>query len=367
MQIRTFKASTVNEALAQVRKELGEDALILGNRKVTVSPMETYVEVTAAAEPDRGEPLIAKPAPVDGLDLHSRNDIEEIKSFLSMLISSKDYYSKLQMQQPLAEVYHSLIVRGLDEKHCYVLLNDVLSAMKMECLDKRRVMEGFCRKLLEKINFSRPFHDLPPNIGAPHTFTFVGPTGVGKTTSLAKLAAFLKIKRNLEVGIISVDTYRIGAVNQLGTYADILNIPFLVVQTNAELRNARMQFGHHDVVLVDTSGKNFINPDHIKDLQAVFGNMDDIRHFLVLSATVKDSDLKQTIIHFHPMNIHSFIFTKIDETLSIGSIINQLLRFPYPVSYLGTGQQVPEDIELATPKRLLTFLFPAKKGRNGKE
>ncbi|GKT07368.1 hypothetical protein [Desulforhabdus sp. TSK] len=367
MQIRTFKAATVNEALAQVRRELGADALILGNKKVTLSPTETLVEVTAAIESQNEDTTLSTAAPVPGLDLQARNDIQEIKSFLSMLISSKDYFSKLQMHQPLAEVYHSLILRGLDEKHCYVLLKRVLNDMNGEVLDKPKVMEEFCRRLLEKINFSRPFDAVASMRDFPLTFTFVGPTGVGKTTSLAKLAAYLKIKRKLEVGIISVDTYRIGAVNQLSTYAEILDVPFTVVQSHSELRKARNQFDGHDVLLIDTSGKNFINREHIKDLQAVFEGMDEIHHFLVLSATVKDGDLKQTILHFDPMNIHSLIFTKIDETLSIGSMVNQLLRFPHPISYLGTGQQVPEDIEVATPKRLLTFLFPARKGQNGKE
>jgi len=391
MQVRTFRAQTINQALELVKRELGEDALILGNKKVSVSPEETWVEVTAAVDPnppraahrkgfgageegaERGEKEggpepTASDALVPGLDARAVQELQEIKGFLSLLISSKDYFHKLQMQEPVAEIYHSLIVRGLDEKHCYVLLKDAVSNLDpAEAGDRFRIAEAFCRQLLNRIKFARPFQSLSPAGGLPPTFTFVGPTGVGKTTSLAKLAAYLKIKRQLDVGIISVDTYRIGAVDQLRTYAGILDVSLEVVQDSEGFRLARERLRRRDVLLVDTSGKNFLHRKSIRDLQEIFADYDDINHFLVLSATVKDGDLRQTIAHFQPMNIHSFIFTKIDETLSIGSIINQLIRFSHPISYLGTGQQVPEDIELASPKRLLSFLLPARNDDNGKD
>ncbi len=364
MQVKTYRAPTINRALELVKSELGEDALILGNKKVSVSPTENYVEVMAAIDPGNPDPLPSQPAP--GLDVQAQQDLQEIKSFLSLLISSKDYFSRLQMQEPLAEVYHSLLIRGLDEKHCYVLLKNALTQAEDTALAKRQVVESFCRELLARIKFARPFHNLTPTASDPCTFSFLGPTGVGKTTSLAKLAAYLKIKRSLEVGIISIDNYRIGAASQLSTYSEILDIPFQVVQSTVEFQHARQQFKHHDVVLVDTSGRNYLRRSHVHELKELFGKNKNLHHFLVLSATAKDNDLKQTILHFDPIPLHSLIFTKVDETLTIGSVINQLLRFSCPVSYLGTGQQVPEDMELASPRRLLSFLFPSKNGDSGK-
>ncbi len=360
MQVKTYRARTVNMALELVKNELGEDALILGSKKISVSPTESYVEVTAAIDPGNPEPLSSQP-PV-GLDRQAHRDLKEIKSFLSFLISSKDYFSKLQMQEPLAEIYHHLLVRGLDEKHCYVLLKKALSHSGEISLARRQVVESFCRELIARIKFARPFQSLSHSSKDPCTFTFLGPTGVGKTTSLAKIAAYLKIKRSLDVGIISLDTYRIGAVSQLRTYADILSIPLELAQSESEFQMAREKVRHHDVVLVDTSGRNFLKPSHVEGLARLFEKSDNLNHFLVLSATAKDNDLRRTIVQFKPISLHSLIFTKIDETLTIGSVINQLLRFPYPVSYLGTGQQVPEDMELATPRRLLSFLFPSSNG-----
>ena len=118
---------------------------------------------------------------------------------------------------------------------------------------------------------------------------------------------------------------------------------------------------------MDTIGKNYLQKDRIGDLQAIFADTPGVSHLLVLSATAKDVDLRQTIQHFQSVNIQSLIFTKVDETLTHGCMINQLLRFPHAVSYFGTGQRVPEDIETATQKRLLMFLFPSGNGSGGKE
>jgi flagellar biosynthesis protein FlhF len=357
MQIRTFRAATVNEALQLVKKELGPDAVILKNERVTISPTKSYVEIMAATEPGLGDEAPGKE--VAAADLRVCDDIKEIKSLLSMLISSKDYFTQLQIQQPLAEIYHSLLARGLDEKQTFLLLKKTLSESQEKTFKKKDIIKAFCRQLLSKVTLINPFRN--EFLAKSKLFTFLGPTGVGKTTTLAKLAAHLKIKRQLDVGVISLDTYRIGAVDQLQHYAEILNVPMLVAQNAADLANAKDRFRNYDVVLVDTIGKNFLHRKHISELQAILNGDNDAQHLLVLSATAKDEDLRQTLRHFAPIKIRSLIFTKIDETLSPGNLLNQLLRFSYPLSYLGTGQCVPEDIVLASHKNLISFLFPAER------
>ncbi|MGV8074054.1 MAG: AAA family ATPase [Syntrophobacteraceae bacterium] len=357
MQVRAFRASTISQALDLVRKELGQDAIILGNKKVAVSGSESVVEVTAAVEVEPS----AAPAPPNP-DKMIQGEIQEIKSLLSMLISSKDYFAQLQLEEPIAEIYHGLLSRGLDEKHTFLFLKKALQQLDKDSANKQQIVEAFCRQVLEKVKVARPFSNNSQFNASGRTFTFVGPTGVGKTTTLAKLAAYLKIKRQFEIGVISIDTYRIGAVDQLQTYTKILGIPMIVAQGSKELKNARRRFRNLDVILVDTIGKNFLRRNHIQDLQDAFADCEDVHHFLVVSATAKDADLKQTIHHFRSMKIHSLIFTKVDETLSHGCMINQLVRFPHAVSYLGTGQRVPEDIETASQKRLLSYLFPQANG-----
>jgi flagellar biosynthesis protein FlhF len=363
MQIRTFQAATMNEAVQRVKKELGPDAVILGNRKITVSPSQTLIEITAAIEPEQKPFSPASPAPSG--DVQVQEDLHEIKGLLSMLISSKGYFSQLQLQEPLAQIYHNLLMRGLDEKHTFIALKKTVARMKGTDLERKRIIAGFCQQLLEKITVATPFRDIAA--AKPEVFTFVGPTGVGKTTTLAKLAAYLKIKRGLEVGIVSVDTYRIGAVDQLQTYAEILDVPLLVAQSSAEVQESIHKFRRTDVVLVDTVGKNFLQRDHVANMQETFAGCGQLQHFLVVSAAAKDEDLRQTIRQFRSFGIHSLIFTKIDETLTPGSMINQLLRFPFPVSYVGTGQRVPEDLEPASRKLLLELLFPLEKTTQERE
>jgi len=354
MQVRTFRAPTISQALELVKKELGPDAIILSNKKVTPAVGKPQVEVMAAVDKETGKPDGngggARPA---GQEIH--NELKEIKGFLSMLISSKGYWTQLQMEEPLAEIYHGLLVRGLDEKYTYMLLKDIVGQLEDARLGKRELLT-FCRRLLDRIDIARPFEQFPT--AAAHCFTFVGPTGVGKTTTLAKLAALLKVRYKLTVGVISIDTYRIGAVDQLKTYTDILELPFQVVQNHDDLQRARQHFGDYDVVLIDTIGKNYLDRQHIEDLLAVFEADGGYHHFLVLSATAKDEDLAQTIKNFSALKTDSLIFTKVDETLNHGSMLNQLLRFRRPLSYLGTGQRVPEDLLAPSRKQMLSLLFP---------
>ncbi len=355
MQVKSFTASTMEKALARVKKELGPEAIILSTRKVAGGPGETWFEVSAARE-QMFSPTEAKPAEAGG-SAEMINELQEIKGFLSLLISSRDQLTQLRANQPLAELYHSLLVRGLDEKQLFILLSKAAADLNGEPADKARIFNAFCKRLVPKLSCARPFQ-VVSNASGPAVYTFLGPTGVGKTTTLAKLAAHLKIKRKIELGVISLDTYRIGAVEQLKTYAQILEIPFCVAQSKSELRSALDDFSHCDAVMVDTTGRNYLHRDHVRHLHSLFENARKFSHFLVLSATAKDEDMRQTIVHFREMDINSLIFTKLDETVHHGCIVNQLVRFNYPVSYLGTGQRVPEDIEPATQKRLLSFLLP---------
>ena len=354
MQVKTFRAPTMEKVLALVKKELGPDAIILSSKKTAAGSGDSGFEVSAARD--------QQPAPAVSTDGEAsaelRNDIQEIKSFLSLLISSKDQLVQIQENQPLAELYHSLLVRGFDEKQVFILLSKAVSDLNGDPVDRRRIFDAFCKRFLAKISCARPLRGISSSSG-PGVFTFLGPTGVGKTTTLAKLAAYLKIKRQIELGIISLDTYRIGAVDQLQTYANILEVPFSVAQSKAELTGALKDLRHCDAVLVDTTGRNYLNREQVEHLQSLFDRAQRFSHFLILSATAKDEDLKQTILHFRQMDINSLIFTKLDETVHHGCLLNQLLRFNYPISYMGTGQRVPEDIEPATQKRLLSFLLPA--------
>lgn len=188
----------------------------------------------------------------------------------------------------------------------------------------------------------------------------VGPTGVGKTTTIAKLASMYTLYKGKKVGLITLDTYRIGAVEQLRTYAEILNIPFEVVISNNDVKGALEKMQNCDIVLVDTTGrssKNFMQISEVKNLVKEF-NPDSIH--LVLSMATKDKDIKSIIENYSILNYQSIILTKVDETDTYGSIVNALYHSRVPLAYICTGQDVPDDIEVPSENKIYDFVLGDK-------
>ncbi|MEJ5363760.1 MAG: hypothetical protein WHS86_01535 [Desulfosoma sp.] len=363
MQVKTFVAPTMPQALEWVRRELGPDAVLLGTRKVKSPEGTSCVEITAAV--DRGTPadLPGKPAPNASPpppeDPTVQEQLEDIRGMLSLLLSAKDAFMRLHGQKAVSDLFQHLLLRGLNEKTAFTLLENILSACPKEGPTKSQLLDALSRQLNDRVGLTDPFARVDEGVGgSPRLYVFLGPTGVGKTTTLAKIAAYLKLKKKVPVGLISLDTYRIGALDQLKTYADILDVPLKVAQTRLELVSAREALKDCPVVLVDTTGRNYLSGSSIQDLQEIFRDVDGVSHFLVLSATAKDEDVRHVIQRFRPLGPESLIFTKIDETLTPGTILNPVFRFAYPLSYFGVGQRVPEDLVRATHKRILGFFFP---------
>jgi flagellar biosynthesis protein FlhF len=183
-----------------------------------------------------------------------------------------------------------------------------------------------------------------------------GPTGVGKTTTIAKLAAEQLFKQGRKVGLITSDTYRISAVEQLRTYAAILNIPLEVVQSPGDLQRALFRLESCDLVLMDTAGRNYRNEMLVAELQSLLAKELKSETFLVLSMTSKSRDMKTIAEHFGRYQLDKVIFTKLDETGSYGPLFNVLNDFPLQLSYLTNGQNVPDDLLMAS-KELLTGML----------
>lgn len=363
MQVKTFVAPTMQQALELVRKDLGSDAILLGNRKVKDTDGKPCIEITAAV--DRASPANAKEPPLlkeaaaaPPQDPVLQEQLEDIRGLLSLLLSGKDTFVRLQSHEVVAELFQHLLLRGLNEKTAFALLQDILSRFANEAPSKSQLLDAFSCQLADRVRIVDPFAGVEQGGQESKMYVFLGPTGVGKTTTLAKVAAYLKVKRKLSIGLISLDTYRIGALDQLKTYADILDVPLKVAQTRLDLVSAREALKENPVVLVDTTGRNYLNGRAIEDLQGIFRDLEGVYPFLVLSATAKDEDVRHVMQRFRPLAPQSLIFTKIDETLTPGTIVNPLLRFPYPVSYLGVGQRVPEDLVRATHERMVGFFVP---------
>ncbi len=347
-----------------IKRELGPDAVILKSGKATSPTGSTIFEVQAAVDRERGLQPMSRET-VDHLK-QIESKIEEVTHFLSLLVSTKDQFTNLHHHEELVKVYHYLLMQELDEKKLYLLLSKAITLLPSGEYNAAKVVSAFCRELMKHVKVINPFQqeELQPHTSCP-IYTFLGPTGVGKTTTIAKLAAMLRMERGLSVGLITLDNYRIRGADQLKTYAHVLDLPFMSVQGRDELEFARKQMANCHLIFLDTTGRNFLTSTHVEELVEVFDEVEAVRHFLVLSATAKDKDLMKTIQRFEPLMPYGIIFTKLDETLSYGSVVNQLLRFPYPIAYFGTGQRVPEDIEQASKHGVVTLLFPRKRSGLG--
>lgn len=185
----------------------------------------------------------------------------------------------------------------------------------------------------------------------------IGPTGVGKTTTIAKIAAHCVLKKHKKVALITTDTYRIAAVEQLKTYAKILNIPLEVAYSIDDFLKAKEQFSNYDLVLVDSAGRNFLNNLYVKELKKVIDFNDDVETYLVLALTSKYRDMEAIFQKFSFIPIDKLIFTKKDETSYYGNLLNMIIRNKVGIAYVTTGQNVPDDIIEVSDIETITALF----------
>lgn len=198
-----------------------------------------------------------------------------------------------------------------------------------------------------------------PGDGRPITIALVGPTGVGKTTTIAKLAAAYKLRQGKSVGLITSDTYRIAAVDQLRTYASILGVPLKVVMTPGEMDAAVRSFGNFDVVLVDTAGRSQHASERLQELAAFLDAASPHETHLVLSSTASEGVLVQAAERFIEAGIrpNRLILSKLDEAVNFGVVVNVARKISAKLSFITTGQEVPDHLEPGRPDRLARMIL----------
>lgn len=223
-----------------------------------------------------------------------------------------------------------------------------------ENMDLRELAKVLKKRLKDQISVT------PSSVLLPEEklIALAGPTGVGKTTTLAKLAAKAVLEEKQKVAFITLDTYRIAAIEQLKTYAGILNVPVEVVYTAEEFSKVLNKHQSMDKIFIDTAGRNYMNHRYVEELNQLLPKDEDLAVFLVMSATSKDEDMDNLLAHFNGINLKGLIFTKVDETATTGSLVNLLLKNPEPpLSYITTGQDVPDDLEKASLNKLADQLL----------
>lgn len=394
MIIKKFQARTEEEAIAAAKKELGENVVIMSAKKVKHKGImclfkKPAVEVTAAleAEPDRepvkketGRPIITalEPAPKKN-DIRQEEDkedtaIEEKLNSLQSLLErqlkpeEKETPEIMEEEKPSESVvfmkllYHTMLENEVDEKYANLVL-DELEKVNRENMPIDYVLAHIYQKLILK--FEKPVEITPAKKG-PKVIFFIGPTGVGKTTTIAKIASKFSLDKKKKVVLLTADTYRIAAAEQLRTYANILEVPFRIVYTVDEVDQALADFKSYDYIMVDTAGHSPHNETQRDDMKQFVHAVDDKAEkevFLVLSATTKYRDLINITDTYSEMTEYKLIFTKLDETTTLGNLLNIKLHTGAPLSYITCGQNVPDDIERFNPQSTVKQLLGGKGGR----
>jgi len=425
VKFHTFSGETPAEALKKAQLECGENALVISTkllRKKTISSAALYEVVVAveegqvpyvaeskafpAPEPNKyksGEDVLfslseaakqisqiaqvagdsggarfeknqAKASPTnDGLgDIKSEINklADKIKLIQDMFWEEKaPSRNHLAIPSEFSEIYKLAKTSGMGEDHLENIMNLTLEHMPSRMRNSSETIKRYFQVLLRKLIPVRVEAELPK--GTKRIMMFVGPTGVGKTTTIAKLAArysYIQEKRS-KVGIITLDTYRIGAVEQLFQYAKMMRLPIEDVVDPNDFNNALSSLAHCDVILIDTVGSSQYDKDKLLKLNSFIKNSQfQIDVNLVLSAGSKLEDLKEIYKNFSFLTIDTLIFTKFDETKVFGTIFSLIYDIDRPVSYFSIGQEVPDDIIPASSDFLVECIlegFERKRGEHG--
>lgn len=383
MRVKRFVAENMQEAMVKVKMDMGKEAVIIQTRKFRQGGFfglfgRKMVEVTAAVEDQppvavAAEPLIPAPIPAeivippqlqklgaeqDGDDLAElQGEINEMKTLMQEVIQHIETPEAVKnMPKGIKKVHQILLDNEVEEKLAKRLtqsLTGKLPAEELEDPEKvQTVVMAAVQKLLKTpkpINFKK---DMAPG----RAIALVGPTGVGKTTTIAKLAATFSIVHKKKVALVTADTYRIAAVEQLKTFGEIIGVQVDVVYTPQELKTAMGKHQDMDVILIDTAGRSHKNAMQMSELKGFLDVASPNETFLVLSATTKYKDMLDIIDCYSDIAVDKLVFTKLDETSSCGSILNVVTRTKKTLSYVTNGQNVPDDIEIANPVLLAELI-----------
>lgn len=410
MEIKKFTAPTQSEALLKAKEEMGPELVIMNIKTIRPKGIKRLfskpvVELTAALEEqpamDNGEELleeikkIQKKHKMPETPVYTRESIErkaekEEKSFHRDIIyddpeeDSKGHEAieeKLDTLQELIEqqmkekteepkeekegedagkacielIRRQLLAAEVREEYIDVLIDEIRGTLKKD-VTVDNILAGIYQKIVLKLGQTSTIR-----LSREHCrfVFFVGPTGVGKTTTIAKIASSFHLKKKAKTMLITSDTYRIAAVEQLKTYANIMGISLKVVYSPAEMKEAYEEYKDYDLVLIDTAGRSHKDKQQQEDImQLVEAVPEEYREvYLVLSATTKYRDLVKITESYKGIGNFRFIFTKLDETDAIGNVFNLRMLTGNELSYVTWGQNVPEDIGVINPQKIAKQLL----------
>ncbi len=392
MKIKKFVAPTLKEATEMMKRELGDDAIILGTRRIRQPGIFGFlkpelIEIVGAIEEEKfqiknenrsGNPveLLRKMTSEieskqrkqqqDGGRIESeffeqynyseiKSEIEEVKQTLNEIAEHFKYKNSIQYPPILKRAFVNLVEKEVEEELANKIVRAVLTKLSGEELKNEKIVESEVLNIISSIvKFTKP---VKPLRRKTFVLAFVGPTGVGKTTTVAKLAAIYKLFENARVALISADTYRIAAIEQLQTFANIANIPMDVAYTPEDMARLIRKHQDKDIILIDTVGRNQRHSEHISELAKFIKSANPDEVHLVLSATSSYKNMLDVYNRFKALVPNRLIFSKIDEAVCLGYILNVAYKTKLPISYITTGQNVPDDIAVAEPKVIANLIY----------
>ncbi len=281
--------------------------------------------------------------------------LDALQNMVEQLTQQVQSSASPNIPPELFDVYTELIDSDIEDDLARELITRLRHRCSQEDLEHPERIRAYLLGMVESQINSREAIKVTP--GQQKVVALVGPTGVGKTTTIAKLAANFRLRDNIRMGLITVDTYRIAAVEQLRTYADIIDLPMKVVTTPREMKQAVEELSQMDLILIDTAGRSPQDDLRIQELKNYLNEIVVDEVHLVLSATTGYRHLKKTVEKFSAVKPTSVIFTKLDEAPGLGSLVNVCGKLGQSLSYLTTGQNVPNDIEPAEPTRTANLVL----------
>ena len=362
MQIKKYIADDYNKALACIKQEMGEDALILTTRSIREQSdwrggRGSKVEITAAMDSSanniKNEPEVKVSETTFGLPEFDGEVEPSIKSLLYSLLSETERAKSLGLKSHQLELFSHLTTNGVDGKIIAKIISKSsdINARNDSSSIRTQLMETMKRLIVCQGGIETSNDQLPK------TVVLVGPTGAGKTTTIAKIAADLVYRQQKKVALVSLDTFRVGGIEQLGIYGDIMKIPVETAQDRIELEECVRRHSNKDVILIDTMGRCHKDHSYSVQLSKVFERLGELETHLVLSMGSDEKQFFESYKQFSSLGINRVLFTKLDEGLNFGAMLNFSLRSRLPLSYFTTGQRVPEDIEVALQDKVIRLIF----------
>lgn len=412
MIIKRFQAKTENEAVENAKKELGENVVIMNVRNIKKKGIfaffkGTMVEVTVALEEENNsvplknaENSVTMPAPsltaLEQLAKFQEKNVSDnaalpksdnVGSLLEEKLDNLEHLLKQQLDNGESDKNKETKNRESIDVELENAQSEQIKFMKLlyNTMIDNEVHEKYANQIIEEAeknaNPNMPFDycltnvyqkmilkfgqpkEITPAENGPKVVFFVGPTGVGKTTTIAKIASKFCVEEKKRVALLTTDTYRIAAAEQLRTYANILEVPFRIIYSAQEVAQFYHEFESYDYILVDTAGHSHLNEEQGMNSNLILHSLDDVAQtevYLVLSATTKYRDLICIADTYKKMAEYTLIFTKLDETASLGNLLNLRLYTDAELSYVTYGQNVPEDIGRFNPQTTVKQILGGK-------